>query len=313
MNTFYRLLRTTLPVLFLFVLYACQKQQTVTPPPESDITTQVSKNASDQLAASMQNWNRQLSTKATMKSYRYHSTISNEQQRQELLSSITAGNAIVAYGNVLDLNTLGVSSFQEAAALQPDKDASIAAYRSLATDQLHIGDKVVLINWERNNTPFTTFCIVNEQGIAWDNMLTGVYVVKDKPEETFTSALDGTPTRATAAYAPWYSHHAWWDVDWIWGSRRGRTEYTITIYCRSTGAVYSTDRSDNAYINIGSAQSESKVLVNSGSYGKIQYALGVATPLATVNFNSSNFTVSVSGIGSNDIHNGTKTLSPWPV
>jgi len=52
-------------------------------------------------------------------------------------------------------------------------------------------------------------------------------------------------------------------------------------------------------MNIGSAKSESRVLRETGSYGRGQYALGLCTPIA-----------SVSGIGSNIISNGTKSLYP---
>ena len=88
---------------------------------------------------------------------------------------------------------------------------------------------------------------------------------------------------------------------------------TIKIYCYSSGKVYSTDNSDWANMTLGSAKSYSKVLVNSGSYGKIQYALGIATPFASVTFNSTYFKVEVSGIGSSMVRNGSHTLYPWLV
>jgi len=63
-------------------------------------------------------------------------------------------------------------------------------------------------------------------------------------------------------------------------------------------------------MSFGKAVSESRILVNNGSYGKVQFALAIVSPGGDINFDRSGFKVSVSGIGWNQVANGTKTLRP---
>jgi hypothetical protein len=111
-----------------------------------------------------------------------------------------------------------------------------------------------------------------------------------------------------ASYTKWYRQ--WWTASWLWGSKRGEMGYKITIHCTSSTHVSSTDRQDWASITIGNARSESRILKNSGSYGKIGYALGLSTPTVSLHFNSGSFQITTSGIGSNIVRNGTKSLYP---
>lgn len=64
-------------------------------------------------------------------------------------------------------------------------------------------------------------------------------------------------------------------------------------------------------MNLGRAKSESRLLRRTGSYGKVQYALGICTPTGSLSFDYKNFKVSMSGLASNIIRNGTKSLYPY--
>jgi hypothetical protein len=185
--------------------------------------------------------------------------------------------------------------------------------RQYLDGQLNIGDIIVDITWQNAKASFVSKCIVHNDEIAWDNLLTSTIMMDKDPQVKLTSEepVPNTQNKTTGVYVAWYKETNTWTAGWIWGGHRGEMGEAITIHCQSNGHVYSTDHEDWANMSLGSAKSESKTDVNSGSYGKIQYALGISTPFASLSYNSSTFKVSVSGLGSSMVHNGTHSLTPW--
>jgi hypothetical protein len=271
---------------------SCVKE-TATPP-------ELSKAAIDQLDKSRTTWNQQIGSMTKMIGYKNIGIIKNADERAAIIATLSSTSAHTAYGNMLDAQTVHVETIGSITAQNPD---GIGLLKATMDTLIHVGDNIIEITWEKNGSRFTQKCLTNEAGIAWDNMLFGVWMMNLQPiEETVGN---------TSSLVPIYSktYKAWYDANWIWGTRRGQMGYQITIYYSGT-TVSSTSSYAWAYLNIGSATGEHKVIKNSGSYGNIQFAIGLATPLASVSFNSSLFKVTVSGVGSNAVSNGTQSLYP---
>lgn len=174
--------------------------------------------------------------------------------------------------------------------------------KEAASEQIKTGSEVLEISWNYKGEQFTSLCFYNESGIIWDNIFAGL-VMMDTRGNSETSPIDSQAKVASK----WYKQ--WWTANWLWGSKRGEIGYQITIYY-SGSTVSNVDVSDWGNISLGKAKSESKVTKRTGAYGQCRYALGLCTPVGSLSFNSSNFSVSFSGLGSNVVSNGTKSLYP---
>jgi hypothetical protein len=267
---------------------------------ESATPPELSKTTIEQLDKSMQNWNDHLGSTIRMIGYKPSGTIENEGERNTIIASLSSGSAHTAYGNILEVSSIHFETIGSVTIQNPN---GIQLFKTAMDTQIHVGDRVVDIIWEKNGSRFTQKCLTNDAGIAWDNILFGVWMMDLQP---FEETKDIT-NNLVAVSSKWYK--AWQDVNWLWGTRRGQMGYQITIYF-SGKTVSSTDPNTWAYMNIGSAVAERKVIKNSGTYGQIQYAIGLATPLASVSFKLSSFSATVSGLGSNTVSNGTQSLYP---
>ncbi|MGS2739317.1 hypothetical protein [Sinomicrobium sp. M5D2P17] len=239
----------------------------------------------------------------------------------ELLGSVTTEKGVeLSHRTVKDkANVIAYGNITDPASVQIDPMESLYSGKGLADTQSRVeeaakeeiksGDNVMQITWKRGEAIYKTQCFYRDSGIVWDNILSGLVMI-DKAGETETSeeASSGKEEGIQArTYSKWYKQ--WWTAKWLWGSKRGEMGYKITIYY-SSGRVSNTDVSDWGHISLGKAKSYSKVTKNSGAYGKCQYALGLCTPTGSLSFSSSKFKVSFSGLGSNVVANGSKSLYP---
>ena len=232
--------------------------------------------------------------------FKFFQTISSEIDKNLVVEQLTdPASSWFANGNLLVASSVIVSplaNFNFSSGAQDSLKQYIA-------QSIFIGNQVVQINWQFEETLFSTLCVVNDSSIIWDNILTHLIMLTPNLVWQFADTL-----RLVSGYDIPFSQSA--QVFWLWGSLRGEMGYEMTIHCSSSNIVINTDVRDWAWIVGGSAQSESRVITNSGSYGKIQYALGIALPMASVTFNGDIFSVSVTGIGSNIVENGTHSLYP---
>lgn len=207
-------------------------------------------------------------------------------------SFISTGNILAP--ETVKINKLGNLNAQELSTAQE-------GLKEIALKEIKADVNVLEISWKDKGESFTSLCFYNDAGIIWDNILGGLVMMDTRGN---IEVSDNTQAKVVSK---WYKQ--WWTADWIWGSKRGEMGYKITIYY-SGSTVSNTDVEDWANISLGKAKSESKITKNSGTYGKCAFALGLCTPTGSLSFNSSNFTVSFSGLGSNIVHNGTKSLYP---
>ncbi|UOU97877.1 hypothetical protein MUU74_15440 [Chryseobacterium daecheongense] len=226
-------------------------------------------------------------------------TLSTKRSVSIAQSLITDQESFISTGNIMtpetvQVNKLGNLSSQELSTAQE-------GLKEIAQKEIKTNVNVLEISWNNKGESFTSLCFYNDSGIIWDNVLGGLVMMDTRGT---TEVSDNTQAKVSSK---WYKQ--WWTADWIWGTKRGEMGYKITIYY-SGSTVSNTDVEDWANISLGKAKSESKITKNSGTYGKCAFALGLCTPTGSLSFNSTNFTVSFSGLGSNIVHNGTKTLYP---
>lgn len=290
-STIFSLLAIVMVTVFLS---SCEKDYVKVHPNEN-----LNKITLDQLKLSQQIWNEKFSDKITLLNYEYVSSIENESDKQEMLKNIADDAKIIAVGNINQPEFVKVEVLKENSAKANITKDNLRKY---VKNEIEISQKVIALNWDKNGEQFTTYCIANKDGIVWDNLLGGVIAVDPEIKEE-----SGNGSGSNKMASRWYKE--WWTAGWLWGSKRGEIGYRIEIYY-SGNNVSNTDVQDWGNITLGKSKSESKIVKNSGSYGKIKYALGLCTPTGTISFNHSNFSVSVGGLGSDIVRNGYKSLYP---
>ncbi|NIF06310.1 hypothetical protein F3J23_12760 [Chryseobacterium sp. Tr-659] len=216
-------------------------------------------------------------------------------------SLISDKDQFIALGNIMDPSSVKIGKIGN---LYTGDDLTTAqkGLKETIAEEIKTDTNVMEVTWNSKNGKFTTLCFYNESGIIWDNIFGGLIMMDTRGN---TEASENNP--AAKVVSTWYKQ--WWTANWLWGSKRGEAGYQITIYY-SGATVSNADVSDWGYISLGKAKSESRILKRTGAYGQCQYALGLCTPTGSLSFNSNNFSVSFSGLGSNIVSNGTKSLYP---
>lgn len=227
--------------------------------------------------------------------------ISTQKGIQLSQNLISDKDQFIAVGNLMDLSTVKLGRIGD---LYTGDDLSTAqtGLKEMATEEIKTGTNVMEVIWSNKNGKFTTLCFYNDSGIIWDNVLGGLIIM-----DTRGTAQDSNAGATAKVVSKWYKE--WWTASWLWGSKRGEMGYQITIYYSGT-SVSNADVNDWANISLGKAKSESKIIKRTGAYGQCQYALGLCTPTGSLSFNASKFSVSFSGLGSNMVSNGVKSLYP---
>lgn len=213
---------------------------------------------------------------------------------------ISNKGSYIASGNITDPESVKIGKIGSINSAE-DLSETQKGLTDLVAQEVKTNTGVLEITWNHKGEQFSTLCFYNSNGIIWDNVLGGL-IMMDRGSTIETSK----DTQAKVA-SKWFKE--WWTAKWLWGSKRGEIGYQITIYYNGS-TVSNADVSDWGNISLGKAKSESKILKRTGAYGQCRYALGLCTPTGSLSFNSNNFTVSFSGLGSNIVSNGTKSLYP---
>ncbi len=215
-------------------------------------------------------------------------------------NAVSDQESTVAFGNIKDFKSVIIGKMKNIYS----GDALTSSQKNIkeiAVKEIQLEDNVVEITWVNKGQKFTSLCFYRNSGIVWDNVLSGLIMMDPKGK------IEVSNEGQSKVYSRWYKQ--WWTASWLWGSDRGEIGYQITIYY-SGSTVSNTDVSDWGYMSLGSARSESKVTKETGSYGQCRYALGLCTPTGSLSFSYSSFSVSFSGLGSNIVANGNKSLYP---
>ncbi|MDR4890762.1 MULTISPECIES: hypothetical protein [unclassified Chryseobacterium] len=224
----------------------------------------------------------------------------SDQKGIELSKSlITDKDQFIASGNILDPSSVKIGKIGDLYS-RDDLTTAQQGLKEVISEEVKPGINVMEVTWNSKSGKFTTLCFYGDSGIIWDNIFGGLVMMDTRGH---SEASD----EASKVASKWYKQ--WWTANWLWGSKRGEAGYQITIYY-SGSTVSNADVSDWGYISLGKAKSESKITKKTGAYGQCRYALGLCTPTGSLSFNSTNFSVSFSGLGSNIVSNGTKSLYP---
>lgn len=254
----------------------------------------------NQLNLSKANLSRYLNDELQITEVEVLGKISNAEGIATAQSVISNEESTIAFGNIKDKKSVVVGKMKKI-----HSGNELATTKKNISEQIskeiQLEDNLLKLTWTRNGQNYTSLCVYRNSGIIWDNILTGL-IMMDTEGKVETS--NNSQAKITSK---WYKQ--WWTASWLWGSDRGEVGYQITIYYTGS-TVSNTDVSDWGYMSLGSARSESKVTKETGAYGQCRYALGLCTPTGSLSFSYSSFSVSFSGLGSNIVSNGNKSLYP---
>ncbi|WP_299314252.1 hypothetical protein [uncultured Aquimarina sp.] len=307
------IIKTMQIALVLMFVFSCTKDETTEVYQEPDALLEseygleaisdkeIPQEVLDQLEATKENLAKYMGSVLQIVDYKIIGKVPNAKSLNKTFEAISKSSSTVAYGNIMDPETVVVGDLNKLLPSKTQEGSDLL--KDYASDQIKVGDKAIELTWSYKGETFKTTTFYNDQGITWDNLMIGLIMMNPVSEtELKNNANEKAGVR-------WNSYKRSWYGNWLWGSRRGTIYYEITVY-HTNGTVSNTDITDYGHMNIGSAKSESRVLKETGSYGRGQYALGLCTPIASLKFNDDKFEVSVSGVGSNIISNGTKSLYP---
>lgn len=258
---------------------------------ERDLPTTVK----DQLSATRENLNKHMGETLQLVAYK---AIDNPHDLATKIAMTAMPTSTVAHGNIVDPKTVHMGTMKAITGSYLQDGAKLL--KKYAVEAIHPDDLSVELTWVFKGQTFKTVAFYNDKGITWDNVMIGLIMMETEPVITRSE-------EAAKARSKWVQ--STWTGSWIWGSERGSMHYRLTITYEGSNVI-NTTMTDGAWMNLGSARSESKVTHRTGRFGEGQYALGLATPLASLSFSYNNFTVSVSGVGSSLVRNGTRDL--WP-
>lgn len=254
----------------------------------------------NQLNLSKANLSRYLSDELQIAEVEVLGKISTDKAIATAQNVVSNEESTIAFGNIKDKKSVVIGKMKNIYS-----NSTLASTKKniseIATKEIQLEDDLLKITWTNKGQKFTSLCFYRNSGIVWDNVLSGLVMM-----DTEGKIEVSNETQSKIA-SKWYKQ--WWTASWLWGSDRGEIGYQITIYY-SGSTVSNTDVSDWGYMSLGSARSESKVTKETGSYGQCRYALGLCTPTGSLSFSYSSFSVSFSGLGSNIVSNGNKSLYP---
>ncbi|REC44671.1 hypothetical protein [Chryseobacterium pennipullorum] len=252
-----------------------------------------------QLDESRKNLEKYLKSDLQISSIHVLGTLSTQKGIDLSTALVSDRDQFIAMGNLIDPASVKIGKIGD---LYTGDDLTTAqkGLKETITEDVKTGTQIMEVTWNTKTGRFTTLCFYNDSGIIWDNVFGGLVIMDTRGNEEVAG-------QAAKVVSKWYKQ--WWTANWLWGSKRGETGYQITIYY-SGSTVSNADVSDWGHISLGKAKSESKILKKTGAYGQCRYALGLCTPTGSLSFNASKFSVSFSGLGSNIVSNGTKSLYP---
>jgi len=126
-------------------------------------------------------WNEKFSDKITLLNYQYVRTIENEQDKQDVLNSISDEAKIIANGTLSKPESVKVEVLNENSAKATITKDNLRKY---AKEVIEMGNTVIALNWDKGGELFTTYCIADKEGIIWDNILGGVFDSEVEVEST---------------------------------------------------------------------------------------------------------------------------------
>ncbi len=298
-------------MLVLGMVVSCSKEQTEEPTLENALelselgleevnSQELPFKIKEQLRNSNANFNKYLGGSLQYVSHKVLGKAASDKALENVISMSAQDASIVAIGDLAQPETVSIKTLK-----QVQKTSNINrknVVKNLARKTVDKGDIVMELTWEYQGEKITTIALGNEEGISWDNMLSGIFLTE---KEAISEDSDVKGTNETARYRSWSESGYKWTFRYAWGAYRGEMFYAVRVtYDLDTREVILVDTRDGANIGWGSGISESAVIGRGRDYGQCRYALGVATSGGSITFDRGNFKVN-SNYGGTFVRNGT--------
>ncbi|WP_430907890.1 hypothetical protein [Maribacter sp. 2-571] len=255
----------------------------------------------EQLKLSNQNFDSYLDGDLQYVSHKVLGKATEEKALENAIDLSLRDESILSVGNLMEPSTINISTLQKVRNKSGKDQKSVVA--NMAKSTAKKGDLVFELTWNYRGESLKTIALGNENGITWDNMLSGMVLI-DKPE--IGKQGEGKITATERNYRRDSTRN--WIIRYVWGTKRGEMGYLLRIiYDSSSRRVIVADMQDWAVMNWGSGLSESQVTTTASSYAQGRYALGVATSGGSISFDNAGFKVT-SNYGSTHVENGTTSV-----
>ena len=183
--------RVIIVIAFFSIMFvSCRKDNSITTQIEN---VKISQKVTDDLSQAQQNWNANAGKLLVFKSYAVSGTIKTPAERTAAISQIMDDNSVAVYGNILDESSMHMNTIGE---LQFQNSSTKETMRSHLESQVQVGDIVVNVLWQSPQKSFTTKCIVRDDVITWDNVLTSSIMMDTKPVIALTESKRTGKTRS---------------------------------------------------------------------------------------------------------------------
>ena len=261
--------------------------------------------ASDLINNAIVSWNKNFGYSVTAIGFTHIGNITNQANRDNIVSAITNPLAWAPYGDVMNPKSVSVKQLR-------DFKYNINKFESLIDSQILIGHELYRIEWKKDKTTFYTLCVFDDNDFIYDNIISNTLVPTTK-----TKKLDKNNNNPGYECRDPYSKRSIM-VDWLFGlGERGRATINVTLDCSCDDGsciVFNTIEDNESYLIFGTSEAKVKWLDSPNKNKCVKYAglLILKLPMAevTANFDVKvgKFEVKTSGIGTSYTQTFTKTL-----
>lgn len=196
-------------------------------------------------------------------------------------------------------------------------DYSIARLSKFLDEKINVGLKEIELTWECDSKRYTSICLASdEKGIIYDNIISNLINFQVSNNEENKKGVSKAKRFKTTAESIYTGTRTWGEtatVDWLWGSQRGESTISHSLYIVN-GSVWNSSYTADSYMSIGNCEAQGKIVelkLGGGGFSKLAYAYAMSTPFMTISISYSElgYSVSVSGVLGSEMHNsGTNIL-----
>ncbi len=248
--------------------------------------------------------------------YKSLGKIDNTLDLHQVQSTITSNNSYIPYYDI-EKKEIQLLNWDDLEKVR-QYDNIVYSKQKLSEfihNNIQIGMEKIQLTWECGSKICKTICIVSDQGIVYDNVISNIICISEEALTTITPTNNNIiKTRGETSGSGWQWRH-YETCSWLWGSERGSVELTHTIY---GGKNYLRDSNCHAdgYMSIGKCGAEivrNSITRGEGGRSICAYGYYMATPTTDISMSLSggrySITISSSGISSPITGTGISELS----
>ncbi len=287
-------------------LTSCE-QDAIIPGTDESVDGVLPRLAQEQLDLSIANWNELFGYSVKAVSYEVIGEAISASKAETLISEITATSNYIPTGDFQNPSTITVKKFEDMA------DTEITSrIGDLVTERIKPGQTEVKIKWTLNGEPFYSTAIVDETGIVYDNMIFSTVII-DNEEGPAEHANTPPEDAEVPGMERGWEYEGWkrrvWKAKWLWGSTRGKGYTHSGVWCYN-GTRYSQYDylGTSGWFDVGDQETRARYRSHPNNVLYYQYKWGWSAA-GSVSYNSSNFSISTSGPGSQKTGSGFQGMS----